>query len=126
MKKHIALLIFSVLLLQLVSCGSSTDDVQTSMELPDAETVERQTEKETDYLDQYTGVDYEGAVYTFGTTSNAQYPKVTSKKSAHPSFISILCIFLTRLLKKRAPNVLFYPYSGANPPRIWNYSLNWA
>ena len=63
MKKHIALLIFSVLLLQLVSCGSSTDDVQTSMELPDAETVERQTEKETDYLDQYTGVDYEGAVY---------------------------------------------------------------
>lgn len=74
MKKHIALLIFSVLLLQLVSCGSSTDDVQTSMELPDAETVERQTEKETDYLDQYTGVDYEGAVYTFGTTSNAQYP----------------------------------------------------
>ena len=74
MKKHIALLIFSVLRLQLVSCGSSTDDVQTSMELPDAETVERQTEKETDYLDQYTGVDYEGAVYTFGTTSNAQYP----------------------------------------------------
>ena len=51
---------------------------------------------------------------------------VTSKKSAHPSFISILCIFLTRLLKKRAQNVLFYPYSGANPPRIWNYSLKWA
>ena len=56
----------------------------------------------------------------------AETVKVTSKKSAHPSFISILCIFLTRLLKKRAPNVLFYPYSGANPPRIWKYSLNWA
>lgn len=48
------------------------------------------------------------------------------EKSAHPSFISILCIFLTRLPKKRAQNVLFYPYSGANPPKIWKYSLKWA
>ena len=48
------------------------------------------------------------------------------EKSAHPSFLTILCIFLTRLLKKRAQNVLFYPYSGANPPKIWKYSLKWA
>ena len=74
MKKHIAILIFSVFLLQLVSCGVGDDDPQTSSETPSTESVEPQTEPDTDYLAQYADVDYEGAVYTFGTTSNEQYP----------------------------------------------------
>ena len=68
---------------------------------------------------------YDGILYDIKTPRLIQF-KVTSKKSAHPSFLSIFCIFLTHLLKKRAQNVLFYPYSGANPPRIWKYSLKWA
>ena len=52
MKKHIAILIFSVFLLQLVSCGVGDDDPQTSSETPSTESVEPQTEPDTDYLAQ--------------------------------------------------------------------------
>lgn len=74
MKKHIALLIFSVLLLQLVSCSTGDNTSHPSTETIDTATIEQQTETETDYLTQYAGVDYAGATYTFGTTSNEQYP----------------------------------------------------
>ena len=73
MKKFITLFFLSALFLQLAACGSAAGTTQTSQDdsFSPSDTTAEET---TDYLSQYSGTDFEGATYTFGTTSDAQYP----------------------------------------------------
>lgn len=74
MKKLITLFILSSLLLQLAACGSGSESGKTPPPDDMSSDVSTTEEETTNYLTQYSDIDFEGATYTFGTTSDAQYP----------------------------------------------------
>lgn len=71
MKRNLTIFILLLALTaQLAACGGGTSPSDTN----DDSSASESSAAETDYLERYSDIDFEGAVYTFATNSDEQYP----------------------------------------------------
>lgn len=70
-RKILIYLILMALAAQTAACGGSPTPVKND---DSASNTSQTVAPETDYLERYSDVDFDGAVYTFGTNSDEQYP----------------------------------------------------
>ena len=71
MKRKLTIFILLLALTaQLAACGGGTSPSGTN----DDSSASESSAAETDYLERYSDIDFEGAVYTFATNSDEQYP----------------------------------------------------
>ena len=73
MKKFVTLFILSALFLELTACGTASEGGKTPPGDTSSDT-STTAEVTTNYLSQFSDIDYKGATYTIGTTSDTQYP----------------------------------------------------
>lgn len=73
MKKFVTLFILSALFLELTACGTASEGVKSPAGDTSSDTGTT-AEETTNYLSQFSDIDYKGATYTIGTTSDTQYP----------------------------------------------------
>lgn len=73
MKKFVTLFILSALFLELTACGTASEGGKSPVGDTSSDT-STTAEETTNYLSQFSDIDYKCATYTIGTTSDTQYP----------------------------------------------------